>query len=78
MKTVKLDNKVNAEDHKAIAELTADILNKDNFLDDMLDFQADGENIIEYDHHAEESITWYIDNVAWNEDGTASQVQIDC
>ena len=72
MKEVTLSNSTKADNLQAVAIEIANILgaNSDN------DFQADGENIIEYEE--EDSVYWSIDHVSWNEDGTASHAQISC
>jgi len=76
MKEVTLSNSTKADNLQAVAIEIANILgaNSDN------DFQADGENIIEYEEEEEEedSVYWSIDHVSWNEDGTASHAQISC
>ncbi len=75
MKTVELNN--TSDNFEKIAIEVAEILNSSVY-DDSIDFQADGENVIEYDNENEDSITWIIDSVYWNEDSTASRVELDC
>jgi hypothetical protein len=72
MKTVILSNGFKSENKSEIANEVANILgkNSDN------DFQADGENIIEYE--SDDSIYWYIDSVKYYDDGTIHSVNIDC
>ncbi len=77
MKTVNLRNTTKAEDLIAIANEACSILNKE--ADEDTEYQTDGEDIIEYDLTEEtDSVTWMIETVAWNEDETASQVNLDC
>lgn len=77
MKTLTLSNTTKADNQAAIANEACSILNSDANEDQ--DFQVDGEEIIEYDLTEEnEPIVWRIDTISWNEDGTASHVQIDC
>ena len=77
MKTLNLSNSTKAENLVEIANEACNILNSD--ADENQDFQVDGEDIIEYDLTEEiDPIYWKIDTVAWNEDGTASQVNLDC
>ena len=72
MRTVILNNSFKSENKREIANEVAKILgkNSDN------DFQADGENIIEYE--SDDSVYWSIDSVKYNDDGTIHTVNIDC
>ncbi len=72
MKEVILSNTTKAEKLEAVALEIAKILGQDA----ENDFQADGEVIIEYEE--EDSVYWSIDDVSWNEDGTASHARISC
>ena len=78
MKTITLSDTTRAENLTEIANEACNILNNDLTPNDSISFDVDGENIIEYDNEKEESIIWIIDTVSWNEDGTASHVNLDC
>lgn len=77
MKTVHLSSTTDANNNTAIANEVCNIWNKNAGID--TDFDVIDENIIEYDlAEGYEPILWSIDQVAWNEDGTASCVDLDC
>jgi hypothetical protein len=74
MKTVILNDGFASDSLSDIAVRVAEILGRlsEN------DFQADGENIIEYTDDEYDSYLWVIDSVQYNSDGTVHSVNIDC
>ena len=75
MKNVTLSNK--SETIEEIANEVFNILCKS--ADTFQDFQLDGEEIIEYDLAEEDDpIHWKMYTIEWNDDSTASHVNIDC